>query len=49
MIESASKLNVTMGVESGGGMGDASPSREISGGRSPRTEDISVFFFLKRI
>ena len=35
-----------MGAESGGGDGDASPSREISGGRPPRNEDISVTFLL---
>ena len=34
-----------MGAESGGGgRGDASPRREISGGRPPRNEDISVTF-----
>ena len=46
MIESASKLIVTMGVESGGGMGDASPSREISGGRPPE-QRIFQYFFLE--
>ena len=32
----------TMGVESAGSEGDVSPSRETSGGRLPREEDISA-------